>query len=185
MEPLTQNGRVIGLRKSGGRQEAGFTLIGLLIATAILMIGVGLTLSVWHTLVMREKEKELLFIGHQFRQAIATYYRNSGRQFPMNVEDLVAQPNARPLGTHPLRRVSIDPMTGKKQWGYIRNQQSRLIGIYSLSDKKPIKQAGFIDEDKAFANAATYADWKFIYVAPLDNGDNLFMPRPSPFVAPN
>jgi type II secretory pathway pseudopilin PulG len=161
-------------------QQGGFTLIAVLIILTILMIGFGVTSIVWHGVMERERERELLFVGHQFRNAIATYYRNTGMQYPLNISDLIAQSNSKSIGIHPLRKLYRDPVTGRAEWGSVRNQQGRLIGVYSLSQKLPIKQKGFIDQDKAFTAAVSYSDWKFIYTPP-GIGAGLFMPRPSPF----
>ena len=37
------------------------------------------------------------------------------------------------------------------------------MGVYSLALGKPIKQAGFSDDDAQFAGAQTYSEWKFVY----------------------
>ena len=46
---------------------------------AVALIGILLAAAgqVWRTEALREKEKELLFVGEQFRQAIGSYYENS------------------------------------------------------------------------------------------------------------
>ena len=37
------------------------------------------------------------------------------------------------------------------------------MGVYSLSENNPIKVAGFAFENREFAGAAKYSDWKFVY----------------------
>src|SRR3982074_2070613 len=54
---------------------AGFTYIGLLIAVVVLGIALSAVGTVWRTQAQREREQELLFIGHEFQRAIAAYYR--------------------------------------------------------------------------------------------------------------
>ncbi len=39
----------------------------------------------------------------------------------------------------------------------------RIVGVYSLSEKKPIKKDKFPERYAKFSEAATYRDWKFIY----------------------
>jgi hypothetical protein len=63
-----------------------------------------------------------------------------------------------------LRKVFVDPMSVKAEWGLVRGA-GRIIGVYSLSDRKPIKQDGFEPEDAAFRNASQYRDWVFAYSA--------------------
>ena len=45
----------------------------------------------------------------------------------------------------------------------------RIIGVYSLSEKKPIKKDKFPEQFAKFSEAATYRDWKFVY-KPGDGG---------------
>ena len=43
------------------------------------------------------------------------------------------------------------------------NIDKRIIGVYSLSEKKPIKKDKFPEHFAKFSEAVTYRDWKFIY----------------------
>lgn len=61
-----------------------------------------------------------------------------------------------------LRRIYIDPMTGKSEWGLIR-VAGRIVGIHSLSDRKPIKRDHFDAEDAACRNKEKYSEWTFTY----------------------
>jgi hypothetical protein len=40
------------------------------------------------------------------------------------------------------------------------------MGIYSLSEAKPIKSGAFRERDESFAEATKYADWQFFYRPP-------------------
>jgi len=54
-------------------REGGFTYLGLLAIIAVMgvvMVGTG---EVWHIAQKREKERELLFVGDQFRRAIRAH----------------------------------------------------------------------------------------------------------------
>ena len=62
--------------------RSGFTYIGLLVAVAIIGIMLSAAGSLWSFTSKREKEAELLFIGHQFRDAIARYYAANGPRYP-------------------------------------------------------------------------------------------------------
>ena len=62
---------------SAGRPEQGFTLAGALIVTALLGAGAAAYGEIASHAAQREKERELLFVGNQFRQAIGAYYERS------------------------------------------------------------------------------------------------------------
>ncbi|MBU1363610.1 MAG: type II secretion system GspH family protein [Gammaproteobacteria bacterium] len=146
-----------------GRQ-GGFTFLGLMFAVAIAGIALAGTGALWQLESRREKEKELLFIGEEYRHAIGSYYEKSPgavKQFPEKLADLLHDRRF-PNPTHHLRRLYRDPMTVDGEWELIR-QQGRIIGVASRSSDKPIKIAGFTAEQEGFDSAASYADWYFIH----------------------
>jgi hypothetical protein len=66
---------------------------------------------------------------------------------------------------HHLRRAYRDPITGSAEWGQVL-VGDRIIGVYSLSEGQPIKQAGFGPPYQSFADAHAYRDWIFTYQLP-------------------
>jgi type II secretory pathway pseudopilin PulG len=145
---------------------SGFTYIGLLIAIVVIGIGLAAVGPVSRTLQLREQERELLFVGDQFRRAIAAYYEATPgglKQFPKKLEDLLRD-NRYPNVQRYLRRIYLDPLTGKTQWGLVELPGIGITGVYSLSDLQPIKTANFPAQYKAFQTAKKYSDWKFVYV---------------------
>ena len=145
-------------------QCLGFTYIGLMIMVAIsgiALAGVGI---VWHQDVQREREKELLFIGNAYRQAIGSYYESSPsdtKQYPRKLIDLILDsrfPNIK----HHLRKLYSDPVTREGEWGLVL-VQDKIVGIYSQSSLKPIKRKEFPSQYGDFSGAKEYSDWKFIY----------------------
>jgi type II secretory pathway pseudopilin PulG len=151
---------------SAGRPEQGFTLAGALIVTALLGAGLAAYGEIASHAAQRDKERELLFVGHQFRQAIATYYeRTPGavKRFPEKLDDLL-QDKRHPMPQRHLRRLYADPMTGKREWGLVSAPEGGIMGVYSLSAAKPIKSGGFLSRDSAFSEAAGYSDWQFIHL---------------------
>lgn len=143
----------------------GFTFIGILIIVALSGIALSSVGIVWHQTMQREKEKELLFIGEQYRMAISNYYEstpNGVKQYPRKLEDLLLD-NRYPVVKRYLRRLYEDPMRAKQPWGLIK-QQEFIIGIYSLSQQKTIKKTGFPPLYESFSEAASYDEWKFIAV---------------------
>jgi type II secretory pathway pseudopilin PulG len=132
-------------------------------------IGLAIGGDLYATSLRREKEKELLFVGHQFRAAIERYVKANaaGVQgvYPLSLEELLKDP--RFAGTQRyLRRVYRDPITGKSAWAPVM-QNGRLVGIHSLSEQVPVKQDNFDDVDRAFRHKQRYSDWKFTYPADL------------------
>lgn len=146
----------------------GFTYIGLLIFIALMGIALAGTGVVWHTQVRREKERELLFVGDQFRRAIGQYYERSpggGKRFPQSLDDLLL--DKRYVATQRyLRRVYLDPITGKAEWGFVKGPEDRIVGVYSLSEDAPLKRAGFPANYEDFEGKEHYRDWRFIYAPP-------------------
>lgn len=155
-------------RLSGKKIQSGFTYLTMLFAVAVMSAGLAATGVVWTTASQREKEKELLFVGDQFRQAIALYHlRTPGtiKRYPEKLEDLIK--DNRYLSTQRyLRKIYVDPMTGKSEWGLVAAPNGGIMGVYSLSNAQPIKKSGFANADSRFEDGQRYSDWKFIYETP-------------------
>jgi type II secretory pathway pseudopilin PulG len=146
------------------RTTAGFTYIGLLIAVALLGVVLAATGTVWRTEARREREQELLFIGQEFRTAIASYYRaGAGRQYPQSLDDLL-EDSRLPQPLHHLRRLYIDPMTGAADWALIAAPSLGIMGIASSSREEPLKKDGFTGAVEPFKDKTCYCDWQFIYI---------------------
>lgn len=143
------------------QRNGGFTYLGLLLVIVVMGAVLGGTADVWHTTVQREKERELLFVGKQFRAAIGLYYVNH-RMYPHNLEDLVKDPSY-PSTKRYLRKIYRDPITGTSDWAVVRTGGGGIIGVHSLSEKKPIKVAGFGTTGNGFDAAVKYSDWVFAW----------------------
>ena len=155
-------------RSSVGRSVSrarvrGFTYIGLLIAVVILGLALSEVGIIWRTQAQRQREQELLDIGHDFEAAVASYYASGGQQYPQDVADLLEDKRG-PEPRHHLRRLYADPMTGTQDWTLIRTDMVGITGIASSSQGKPIKKDGFRPEEETFKEAGSYADWKFVFV---------------------
>lgn len=149
-----------GSRGRAGRGFAYLVVLGLVAATA------GATtwlVPVWQTAAQRERERELLAIGGEFRNAIGSYVAAGiQRSYPRRLEDLLLDPRQPGIRRH-LRRIYADPMTGSPRWGLVRAPDGGIAGVYSLSEARPFKQQGFEPADSAFAGARRYADWQFVH----------------------
>jgi type II secretory pathway pseudopilin PulG len=152
-------------------RAAGFTYLTALFVVAILAGGLALAGTWWEQIAQREREAELLFIGHQYRRAIGLYYDStpgSVKRYPAALEDLLKDPR-QPATQRYLRRLYPDPLGGK-EWGVVKGSDGGVAGIYSLSEAKPIKAAGFRVRDAAFEGAQKYADWKFMHTPSAQPG---------------
>jgi type II secretory pathway pseudopilin PulG len=150
---------------SGKADDQGFTLVAALIAVAVIGLGLAATGEIWSQSRQRDQEQELLFVGDQYRQAIALYYQRTpgaAKQYPAKLEDLLLDKRY-PSVQRYLRKSYVDPMTGKAEWGLVPGPAGGVMGVYSLSGLTPIKTSGFSGPDRAFEGAVHYSDWRFLY----------------------
>ena len=148
-------------------KQAGFSYIGLLIAVAMMSALLSRVAIYWHQAVQRDKERELLVIGDEFRTAITRYYEDSAgpqKIYPMQFEDLLEDKRV-PVIRRYLRKLYHDPITGSTEWGIIKGPGGSIAGVYSLSDQAPLKIANFGTGDEGFAKKKHYSEWQFVYAA--------------------
>jgi type II secretory pathway pseudopilin PulG len=111
----------------------------------------------------RDKEAELLFVGDQYRRAIASYYNTlppgGVRTLPQSLDALLVDQRF-PQPIHHLRRLYPDPMTGKPDWQLVRSTAG-IAGVHSRSDHLPLKRVGFPALYPHFADREHYSDWTF------------------------
>lgn len=147
------------------KKQSGFTYLAILFAIAIAGVVLAATGINWSQAAQREKEKELLFVGNQFRQAIKLYYEKSPgtvKRYPRTLDNLLK--DERQLGMQRyLRKIYIDPMSRKAEWGIMAAPDGGVMGVHSLSDATPLKSANFDYVNRAFEGTAKYTDWVFDY----------------------
>lgn len=169
-------------RAQQGRCQDGFTYFAVLLLVVTTSTGALAVGTLWQTAQRREQERELLAIGDEFRRAIESYRRlpaGDRRQYPRSLEDLVLDPRVPGVRRH-LRRIYADPVTGKAEWGLLRAPDGGIMGVHSLSEAAPLKQASFGIADRAFEGSQRYADWQFVYREPLAPPPIGWKPAPSP-----
>lgn len=147
------------------RRQRGFTLLGLLFLVAGLGVAMAALGTVWHTAGQREKERDLLFVGEQYRRAIESFWTTplpvgTPRRLPKDFAELLLDPRFPDTVRH-LRRAYHDPMTGSTEWGLLKGPDGGIAGVYSLSEGEPFKRANFPVAYGQFGEAQTYRDWVF------------------------
>jgi type II secretory pathway pseudopilin PulG len=159
--------------------QRGFTYLGVLILVMIMGAGLAAFGTIYSQTAQRDKEAELLFVGEQFRDAIASYYMKSpgARVYPKKLEDLVEDKRF-PMPMRHLRRIYPDPITGSIDWGLDEMPGGGgIMGVHSRSEDKPIKTSNFGVKQQAFEDAESYTKWTFTY-SPAGSG-----PTAAPAVA--
>lgn len=144
-------------------KQRGMILLGVLVMVAILaliMLRAGEQLQ---QKIQREHEKQLLFVGDQIRNALVAYQKGglNGAFYPQTLADLVNDTRS-PAPRHFLRQLYIDPMTGRANWALLKGADGRIVGVYSQSPLKPLKQDGFADPYGGFANQQRFTGWLFL-----------------------
>jgi general secretion pathway protein G len=109
------------------RHAAGFTLIELIVATAILVILTGMAVPTVRVTIKREKERELRQDLWEMRDAIDRYKDTADRGgfqikvgsegYPPDLDSLVKGVDVGGKKIKFLRRIPIDPMTNSSEWG--------------------------------------------------------------------
>src|ERR1700739_97513 len=115
--------------RSGGTQRsgAGFTLMELIVATAIMVILVSMAVPVTSFAIKRERERELRYDLWMMRDAIDRYKDAADRAafqiklgsegYPPDMDTLVNGVDSNGKKLKFLRRIPIDPMTGTAEGG--------------------------------------------------------------------
>jgi len=146
------------------RRQQGFTYLGLVILLAIIGLVGAAAVKVDALLARAAAEEELLEAGAAFSAALDSYAAATppGRpQQPPTLQDLLKDTRFPTIRRH-LRKIFVDPISGKTEWGitYV-GDKTGVIGVYSLSQGQPLKQANFDERFPNFENKTHYADWKF------------------------
>lgn len=158
--------------RSGNRRRAqrGFTYLAAMVLVALLGAGLAAYGETWTHAQQRAKEAELIWIGNQFREAIALYYQRTpgaAKRFPQTLEDLLEDKRFLSAQRY-LRRIYLDPLTGKADWGLVPAPGGGIAGVYSRAEGRSIGRGRNGGEE--LAEGASYQQWKFRYDPPVPHG---------------
>lgn len=147
------------------RRQAGFTYLGLIIFVAIIGLVGAATLKIGSLLQRAAAEEELLEIGAAFSAALDSYAAATPRgasPYPPSLAELLKDPRSPAVRRH-LRKVYVDPLTGKAEWGivYLGGGETGIIAIHSLSTARPLKIANFDSRFKGLDNKEMISEWRF------------------------
>jgi len=152
------------------KKQSGFTYVGVLFLVFLLGLNLSLASTLYSFNQQREKEQQLIFIGNQFRRAIAEYYLKSPgtvKKYPQKLEDLLSDNRFVNTQRH-LRKIYLDPISLERSWGIIPAPEGGIMGIYSLSNQQVLKASNFNLVDLNLNGQLRYSDWKFLF-APAIN----------------
>lgn len=153
--------RVFAIRSR--RASRGAVLLMVLVFVLGTTLVAGSLVQSYQNETRREREEQLLFVGDQYRRAIASYANTvapgGARSLPQSLDDLV-EDNRFPTPRRHLRRLYPDPMTGQADWVLLRSGPG-IFGIHSRSDQEPLKQVGFPERYQVFERKPRYTDWVF------------------------
>jgi general secretion pathway protein G len=153
--------RLLTTLRCSNRQR-GVTLVELVSVSAILLVLASVTIPVANTMVKRQKEMELRQALRQIREALDQFRFDVDRYpgirtqhlsatneegYPEEMEWLVEGVDigdAAGTTVKYLRRIPVDPMTGKREWGTRSSRDGpdslftdnlNIFDVHSLSDK--------------------------------------------------
>lgn len=150
---MRRNLRSPGLESEARGREAGLTLVELIVTVAILALVAGAAVPIARFQVKREKERELRYDLWQMRDSIDHYKDAADKNafitkvdsqgYPPDLQTLVDGVDVQGKKVRFLRRIPVDPMTGKAEWG-MRSMQDdptsdsfggqSVFDVYSKSD---------------------------------------------------
>lgn len=116
------------------KNQIGFSYLAVLFLMATIALSLAVTSQHDVTKQLREKERDWLFIGEQYQQAIKSYYENSPdgiKKLPNSIDDLVMDRRTLKPLRH-LRKSYLDPLTGS-EWMLVRDEEDLIVGVYSAS----------------------------------------------------
>ena len=161
----SQTGDTVTARFTRPRRacQRGFTYLWLLF---VLAAGAGGLASLGQRAsiaVQRDREAELIFRGVEIARAISTYRAATpglAKTLPASLQDLLDDRRG-PRPVRHLRRVYVDPFTGKADWILITTSDGRISGVHSRATAFSLRVADL--RPAATGQQRLVSDRMFIY----------------------
>lgn len=147
-------------------QQVGFAYMALLVVISASLLALSAAIPDKFQQAKREREAQLFFVGQQITNAIESYYNNplvTEKHYPETLDELLVDDRS-PKPMHHLRKLYRDPMTSSKEWGLVKNEEMQIVGVYTLSEGKPLK-TNYSAYSSVVVNGDQYYDIKFVYIA--------------------
>lgn len=139
----------------------------LLVAIALIGITASSSLSLGAAMARRDAERQLLVVGQEFQQALRSYAGlppgatlPTAARGPRSLEELLKDPRTPGTRRH-LRQIYADPLTGRNEWGLVKDREGYILGIHSMADGKPMQRHGFESQLSLNGDAENYRQWVF------------------------
>src|ERR1700741_4992410 len=146
------------------RKASGFTLMELIVATAIMVILTGMAVPLARISIKREKERLLRHDLWEMRDAIDRYKDAADRGafqiklgsegYPPDLDTLVQGVDSNGKKLRFLRKIQVDPFTNKAEWG-MRSMQDdptsdswggqSVFDVYSKSEETALDGTKYKD----------------------------------------
>lgn len=157
-------GRRRPMARVTGRKTRGFTLMELIVATAIMVILTGMAVPLARITIKREKERILRHDLWEMRDAIDRYKDAADRGafqikvgsegYPPDLDTLVQGVDSNGKKLKFLRKIQVDPFTNKTEWG-MRSMQDdptsdswggqSVFDVYSKSEETALDGTKYKD----------------------------------------
>jgi len=151
-------------RRAVQRAARGFTLMELIVATAIMVILTGMAVPLARVTIKREKERILRHDLWEMRDAIDRYKDAADRGafqiklgsegYPPDLDTLVEGVDSNGKKIRFLRKIQVDPFTNKNEWG-MRSMQDdpttdswggqNVFDVYSKSEETALDGSKYKD----------------------------------------
>ena len=125
--------RVLRCSPARGRQ-AGFTYLWVLVAVALIGIGLAATGEVWMTSARRAKIAQADWAGLQYVQAVGSYYESApwgANVYPQSLDALLEDRRG-PITRRHLRTLYRNPFAEDGQWETVGAGDGRIRGVRLL-----------------------------------------------------
>lgn len=129
-------------------RQGGFTFVWVLLAIAVLGIGLTAVSEVATTTARRQKQAELDWAGAQLAQAIGSYYYatpSAQKAYPRRLDELLEDRRYGLVRRH-LREIYRNPFTGRADWELLSGSDGGIRGVRAIV----VRSDGVSTKDYAF-----------------------------------